>query len=201
MYSVLLAGSIAAGKSTVARILEQRGAHRIDLDDVSRDVTRAGMPVLEDLARVFGADVIDVQTGELRREVLAGRAFATEAMTQALEEVTHPAIFAELERRITLEDEDAVVVVEVPLLDRAMSFAQAVDEVLCVVCPTAIRRARAVERGMSADDFDRRDARQPSRDYLERHAQTIFVNDAGLESLCEQIDAWWGELRKDECNG
>ena len=76
MYTVFLAGGIASGKSSVARELERRGAWRIDLDQVSRAVLEPGSDCLPEIADAFGDDLLDPQTGELDRGLLAGRAFA-----------------------------------------------------------------------------------------------------------------------------
>ena len=196
MRTVFLAGGIASGKSTVARALEARGARRIDLDVLSREVCLPGSPTLDELAARFGDDVIDGRTGELRRDVLAQRAFVSDEETAALEAITHPAIFAALESRIEEQTSAPVCVVEVPLLDRALGYRRLADEVVCVVCPTPLRRERAVERGMDAEDFDRRDAQQPTQEYLEQHADTVFENEGSPEALMQQVDAWWTNVVK-----
>ncbi len=199
MHTVFLAGGIASGKSTVARELERRGARRIDLDVVSREVCEPESAVLDELADAFGSDVLEPRTGELRRDVLAKRAFATQEATQSLEAITHPAIFSALERKL----DDAVragvdvCVVEVPLLDRALALGRLADEVVCVVSPTALRRERACLRGMDGDDFDRRDAKQPSQEYLVQHADTVFANDGDLEALMAQVGAWWENVTEE----
>lgn len=76
-HTTFLAGGIASGKSTVARLLHDRGAWLCDLDLVSREVLEAGSPVLEAIAAEFGDDLVDGDTGELNRGELAARAFAT----------------------------------------------------------------------------------------------------------------------------
>ena len=196
MHVVFLAGGIASGKSTVARELERRGAWRIDLDALSRDVCLPGSDVLAELAQAFGPDVLDARTGELSRGLLARRAFASAEKTTELESIMHPAIFAELARRLATPQDADVCVVEVPLLDRALAAGVMPDEVVCVTCPTEVRRVRAVGRGMDAADFDRRDAQQPSQDYLRSHADTELHNDGEAEDLLAQVDAWWQSTTK-----
>ncbi|MBR3318032.1 MAG: dephospho-CoA kinase [Atopobiaceae bacterium] len=206
MRKYFLAGSIASGKSTVARELERLGARRIDLDEVSREVCSAGSSTVLRLAEAFGADVMDAQTLELRRDVLAQRAFASEESTRMLESITHPAIFEELERQLAkcadgADGADGVCVVEVPLLDRALEYKSLVDGIVCVVCPTDVRRKRAQGRGMDPEDFDRRNAQQPSQEYLMRHADVTFVNDKDEEALVAQVSAWWNKARDAACRG
>lgn len=195
MYKVFLTGGIASGKSTVAGELERLGARRIDLDQVSREVTMPGTAVLRDLAGAFGSDIVDPSTGELRRHLLAERAFASAEDTRRLERIEIPAIKDELVRQLGEGDDDSapLVVVEVQLLDRAEELIPLVDEVLCVMCPLALRRQRAVSRGMDASDFDRRAAGQPTDDYLRSRANTVFDNSSDESHLVEQVRRWWDE--------
>ena len=193
MYVVYLAGGIASGKSTAAQILEDRGALRLDLDALSRDVTATGSATCERIAEEFGGDVLDEGTGALRRAVLASRAFASPESTARLEAIVHPALRALLEQRLREADDRAVCVVEVPLLDRVEDLAEKADEVICVVCPLAVRRERARGRGMAADDFDARAARQPSDEYLRSHADTVWDNGGTRNELESMIDLWWSE--------
>lgn len=195
MYQVALLGGIASGKSTVARELARLGARRIDLDQVSRELLVAGTPCMDALCAEFGADLVDTRTGEVRRHLIAERAFGSPERAERLEAIEVPFIERELRDRLAgLSAEPGVVVVEVPLPDRVPGLLDDVDEVALVACPLALRRRRAVARGMDAADFDARAARQPSDGWLAAHATTTFENEDGEASLLAQADAWW-ELR------
>ncbi len=190
MYTVFLCGGIASGKSTVSRVLAGLGAHVIDLDEVSREVTRPGEAACAELARAFGADVLD-DAGALRRGVLASRAFATSRETRRLEAIMHPHIRARLARRLEEADDRDVVVVEIPLLDRVEDLLPMADEVICVTCPVQTRRARAVARGMDENDFDRRVSQQASDAYMRSHATVVMENEGDEAALRDKVDAWW----------
>lgn len=197
MYVVFLAGGIASGKSTVARELERLGAWRIDLDRISRDVLEPGGECTQEIAREFGEDVLDPATGQLRRGLLARRAFATDEDAARLEKIELPYIRCRLEE--VLGDDgctDAargphVAVVEVPLLDRMEDALGLADEVVCVTCPLGLRRVRAQGRGMDPDDFDARARRQPTDEYLRSKADVELANAGDQEDLLRQVDAWW----------
>lgn len=190
VYVVFLAGGIASGKSTVARELQKKGARCIDLDQLSREVTEAGSSVNQQIALVFGEDVLDGE-GNLRRSVLAQRAFLSEEHTRALEEIVHPEIRKLLLAWINNQDEDAICVVEIPLLDRVEDLLPLADEVMCVTCPIDIRRTRAVGRGMMEEDFDARARHQPTEAYLASKATTLLSNDGNERELIQKIDRWW----------
>lgn len=195
MHTTFLAGGIASGKSTVARMLHERGAWLCDLDQVSRDVLESGGPVLAQIASEFGDDLIDPETGELDRLGLAVRAFASPEATERLEAIEMPAIRERMSQILTntccAATEPALTVVEVPLLDRVEDLLPLADDVLVVTAPLELRRARAVGRGMDAEDFDARVARQASDVYLRAHATHVIENTADVETLERAVEAWW----------
>ena len=199
MYVVFLAGGIASGKSLVARRLEARGAWRIDLDQVSRDVLAPGEPCVDELAKAFGEDLVDQKTGVLNRGLLAERAFADEAGTALLEAIEHPFITARLEALLKGTSPDCpdplpeLCVVEIPLLDRVERLIPLADEVIAVVCPLELRLERAVARGMDAEDARRRAERQPDDGYLRAQANTVFDNSGSADELLAALGAWWDE--------
>lgn len=195
MHTTFLAGGIASGKSTVARMLHERGAWLCDLDQVSREVLESGSPVLAQVAAEFGDDLIDPESGELDRLGLAVRAFASAEATERLEAIEMPAIRERLAQILTnsccAATEPALAVVEVPLLDRVEDLLPLADDVLVVCAPLSLRRERACGRGMDGEDFDARVARQAPDDYLRAHATHVIENDGDEEALACAVDAWW----------
>lgn len=202
MYTVFLAGGIGSGKSTAARELERLGACRIDLDQLSREVLQPGSPIIAPIQEAFGADLVDAQTGELKRGLLARRAFASKESIARLEAIEFPAIAALLEERLAAAEacvpQPPLCVVEVPLLDRMESMRELADEIIVIDVPLAVRRERAIGRGMTGEDFDARAANQPSDDWLREHATTVIANDGTAEQLRLRIGAWYEQRTKEE---
>ena len=205
MHVIYLAGGIASGKSTVARVFEELGAVRIDLDDLSREALAPGSPILPQIKEAFGDDVIN-PAGGVRRELLAQRAFASAERTVTLEEIELPLIdqllrarVAELaeqeraERQASPDAPEKVVVVEVPLLDRMRGSFDMADEIVGVVCPAPARRARAAKRGMDPCDFDRRMYQQPSEAYIKAHSSHVFNNIHTADVFAQEVRDWWNE--------
>ena len=215
MYTLFVTGGIGSGKSAAAAHLAARGARVIDLDEVAHRVLEEG-DVKAALAQRFGEDVLvaplwDDETGaacgadplvegaEVDRAVLASRAFADEDATRDLDAITHPRILARLGDMLVgprscarpQDDEDELTVVEVPLIEGA--GRELADEVMALSCPVELRRQRAVARGMSAEDFDRRDERQISDERRAELADTVIANDGTPEQLAAALDAWWEE--------
>lgn len=198
MYTVFLAGGIASGKSTVARMLSERGAYLIDLDQVSREVLEPGSAIVAQVAATFGEDIVNSETGEVNRALLGKRAFDTPEDTARLEAIELPAIKTRLIEMLNVSccaaTEPKVCVVEVPLLDRMEEMFDLADEIVAVITPLETRRRFAVGRGMAATDFDARVARQTSDEYLRAHATTVFENIGTLAQLEAMVDEWWDAL-------
>lgn len=102
MKIIGLTGRSGSGKSTVAGYLQSMGYKVADGDIVSRQVLQAGSLCTQQLADAFGADILD-EGGNVKRSLLAQRAFATPDGTQTLVEITHP----EIVRRLLMAAEQA----------------------------------------------------------------------------------------------
>ncbi len=196
MLLVALTGGIGSGKSTVADLFRQRGATVVDADAVARWVVEPGQPALEALAARFGPGILHPD-GTLNRPALADLAFADDDSRRALEGITHPAIVAEMDRRIAACPVDAVVVVEIQLL--VETWDQRVREyeaVVVVEAPREVRVARLVDRGMAQDDAERRMATQASDEQRRGIATHVIENAGDLEALAQQVDTVWADLQR-----
>jgi len=194
MILVVLTGGIGAGKSAVSARLAARGAVIIDADGIVRELQVPGAPLLDELAAHFGAGIIRPD-GSLDRAGLAAIAFKDDEATAALNRIVHPAVKAEIRRRIDARREtDDVVVLDTPLLTVAQQLDY--DGMVVVDTPIEIAVQRLVaQRGMSPEDALNRINQQISRE--ERVALADFVVDNGgdLASLDRQLDELWEWIR------
>ncbi len=196
MFCVFVIGNIASGKSTAARYLESRGARRIDLDQMAKDLYYPGSPVVSELADAFGCSVLAADGG-IDVAALARVAFADEVSASRLNSIVHPALRerlgAMLVEPVTCAPDSSGCVLTVVEVSVAASFTDAfdlADEVICITAPLDVRRVRALERGMSGGDFDRRAAAQPSEEELQRLATLVIDNSCADEGLFRALDAW-----------
>lgn len=196
MFNVFVLGNIASGKSTACRYLESRGAMLIDLDDLAKSLYVPGSDLVSALAEEFGWDILD-EEGGVRRSVLASRAFASPDSVTRLNGIVHPVLIDQLSLRIldpiccTVSSPRfpfAVVEVSAPAgFEDAFGLA---DEILVISAPLALRRERAIHRGMEASDFDARSSCQPDESELCNLATTVIDNSSDDESLFDQLDLW-----------
>jgi dephospho-CoA kinase len=185
-----LVGPIGCGKSTVARLLHDRGAVVIDGDALAREVTAPGEPTLEAIAERFGADLIGPD-GVLDRAALGRRVFGDPAALRALEAITHPAIRPRLLTAVQAADKTSapVVVVEaIRLVDGG--YVDLVDEVWLVTCDPATQRRRLARRGLDDAEAARRTASQAGLvDRATAVADRVLDTSGPLDATLAAVDA------------
>ena len=105
-----LTGPIASGKSTVARLLEKKGARVIDADRVARAVVEPDQPAFRKIVEQFGREVL-LPNGQLDREKLGARVFSRPEEKNRLEAITHSYIGAAIAGEIQKAAQSGVEVV------------------------------------------------------------------------------------------
>jgi dephospho-CoA kinase len=193
-----LTGGIGSGKSTVAGLLQAKGATVVDADEVARAVVEPGEPALAKLVERFGDGILGAD-GRLDRPALAAIAFADEEGRKALGDITWPAIGEEFERRIREAPDDAIVICDVPLLvESKAAAARPYIAVVVVEAPLDLRLDRLEVRGVPRDDAQRRMAAQATDEERRAVATHVIDNRGDLDSLSRQVDDVWADLRTRE---
>ena len=91
-----ITGRSGCGKSTLTDSIRAAGFRCVDADQVAREVLLPGSPCIVQLQQEFGADIVD-EAGQVRRRLLADRAFATPQGTARLTAITQPEIYHRLD--------------------------------------------------------------------------------------------------------
>lgn len=189
-----LTGGIGSGKSTVSALLAERGAVIIDADAIVKELQEPGQPLLKELVAEFGESVIRPD-GSLDRAALAQVAFGDKEKLAALNKIVHPAVGAEMNRRLQAQrDTGNVVVLDIPLL--AENPRKGLCGVIVVDVPVDVAVARLVEfRGFAESDARARVASQTSRDKRMEIADKVIDNSGDMESLVSQVNEVWDWAR------
>jgi dephospho-CoA kinase len=191
-----LTGGIGSGKSTVARMLEERGAVVFDADALARQAVEPGTPGHDAVVERFGPNVL-LPGGALDREAVASIVFADPAARRELEAIVHPEVrrlFAEGCERY--QGTNAVVVFGAPLLVET-GMHTAFDVLIVVTAPVERQIERLMrDRGMSEAAIRARiDAQLPLEAKAEV-ADILIDNDGTLEDLERQVGRLWSELKE-----
>lgn len=184
-----LSGGIASGKSTVASLLEQRGAVVIDADQIARDVVAVGTDGLAAVVEAFGPGILH-PSGELHREALGAIVFEDAEARQRLNGILHPRIFQESFRRM----QDALAGAARPIFYDAALLVEngayhAFDGLLIVAAhrPTQLQRLMARNQLSEAEANARIDSQAPMQQKVDA-ADFVIWNDGVVEDLVPQVD-------------
>lgn len=188
-----LTGGIATGKSTVARMLAEKGAVIIDADQVAREVVMPGSAGLAEVVERFGAKILH-EDGSLNRAQLGRIVFHDKQAKADLEAILHPKIRAIMKSRMEqLEKEDPrrLVVADIPLLFE-LDLQQRYDETMLVYVPQPIQKQRLMERdGLSPEEAEARIRSQMPIEEKKKIADIIIDNRGTIEETMQQIDQFW----------
>ena len=199
MKIIGITGRSGCGKSSATNFLREQGYPCIDADLVAREVLLPGSACIPQLQALFGADIAD-EHGQVRRRLLADRAFATPEGPAALTGVTQPEILRRIDAALAeaeaagakLAFVDGAVIVGTP-------FEAKCDALLLVTAPYDTSVARICARDGIAPEMARRrlDAQTPL-ETLRAAATAELVNDGTPEQLRQKLQLLLRELEKEE---
>jgi dephospho-CoA kinase len=147
MLVVGLTGGVASGKTTVSQILQQEGAYLIDADHIARELVQPHTPTWSELIRAFGKEILE-KDESINRKKLAAWVFSNPHKRRQLEEILHPQIDKEINRRIEeirRKDPEAVVVVDAALLVETGAYRR-MDKLIVVTATEAQQMERLGKR-------------------------------------------------------
>jgi dephospho-CoA kinase len=202
-----LTGGIGTGKSTVARLLAALGAVVIDADRIVHELQAPGTPLVARLRDAFGPEIVRPD-GALDRERLGRLVFADAAARKRLNELVHPAVGAEMVRRLAAARDAgaALVVLDIPLLlegraarasepGRAKTASDLVSEVIVVYA----REEQQLERQLARDGATRAHALERIRAQLpieekRKLADHVIDNSGPLADTERQVRELYAKL-------
>ena len=221
MLRVGLTGDLGSGKSTVARMLAERGAVVLSSDEMARGMMQPGEAVYAAIVERFGGGVVAAD-GTLDRRKLAELAFdASSPRVEELNAIVHPAVLAvQAEAIAKFAGTDRIVVVESALIFSA--YGQTTKDLSsrfdCVVLVAAEEEQKvfrfvervaagrllsAEERRVLEADARRRLALQRTEHRSTAHEGECLVvrNDRGVAELAAQVLIVWEQLVEREQRG
>lgn len=196
MLVVGLTGGICSGKSTVAAMFERLGAIVIDADRVAHELQVPGQPLFEAIVSAFGRQIVG-EDGRIDRRRLGAIVFSDPKARARLEEILHPAIVEECERRIQQARASgaAVCLLDAALLIESGRHAR-FDRMVLVEASEAVQLERLMARmGLSREEVMQRIRSQMPLEEKRRHAKFVIENGGSLKETERQVRAVWKQLR------
>lgn len=182
---------MAAGKSTVAKILVQRGFPVCDADEINHeflDPKKLGSIAVGEIVQTFGQGVLGLD-GTVDRSLLAKAVFGTSKL-QDLEKILHPKIRAEVQRRRSqwASEGRALAFYDVPLLFEK-NMERDFDGVLVVTTSPEIQFSRLKERNSWTDaEIAKRLSHQLPLQEKERRGTWVIRNNGTRTELEREVD-------------
>ncbi len=187
VFTVVLTGGIASGKTAVSDGFRQLGVPVIDTDVIARQLVEPGQPALEKIAGLFGPGVLET-SGALDRKKMREVIFSDRDKKEKLENLLHPLIGEEVLKRLEQVSAPYCILV-VPLFTESGSYRW-VDRVLLV----DVSEEEQIRRVMRRDHVSKEQAAsilkaQASRAQRAALADDIIDNRGTLGELEGKIDA------------
>lgn len=193
MYKTGITGTIAAGKSSVSKILKRHGFPVFNADQYARMATHVGNPCMEQLINVLGSGIL-LDNGDIDRKKMADIIFHDEDSRKQVDAIIHPFV-KEGMLKFFEKSKQSLVFSEVPLLFEA-GWQDLFDEVCVVTCTksTAVKRMMA-DRNYTKEQALARYNSQIDPDEQAQRADTVIHNDGTFKDLNKAVNSWLKELR------
>jgi dephospho-CoA kinase len=214
MLRVGLTGDLGSGKSTVARMLAERGAVVLSSDEMGKAMMQPGQPVFKEIVATFGNEVVAAD-GTLDRHRLAMLAFdRVHPRVDELNAIVHPAVIEAQSKQLAelaQSNPTAIVVIESALIFSTThtpegTWRNRFDRILLVEAPETEKVARFADRIAAGRELSREERaaieadaqRRLAVQYASTYAGDCLVlhNDGDIEFLEQQVDVAWIELNK-----
>lgn len=197
MLIVGLTGGVASGKTAVSGALKREGAYIIDADQIARELVQPKQPAWDELIRAFGTEILQ-EEGFIDRKKLAERIFRDPKQREVVDQILHPRIKEEMDRRIkeiVRKDPEAIVVIDAPLLIE-LGAHRKVDILIVVTSTPTQQMERLKERdGRSLEEAQGIFAAQLPIEEKVKLADIIIRNEGSLEEMEKRAKGVFQELK------
>jgi len=180
-----LTGGIGSGKSAAAHYFAQLGVDCVDADQAARQVVEPGTAALAEIARQFGADILQADGG-LNRAALRQRIFADTQQRKWLENLLHPLIRKQLETDLAAAKSPYAILVSPLLIESGQRLI--CSRILVIDAPISLQIERSMQRdGNTREQIEAILNTQLSREERLSHADDVLVNNKDLAWLQSEV--------------
>lgn len=191
MRFIGITGGIGAGKSELLCYIQRHYRCKIYLaDQAAHEVKQAGTACYRQLVELLGRDILDPR-GEIDRQRMAERIFASSDLLEQVNHIIHPAVKEYLLNRLKaarVKGEAELFFVEAALLVEC-GYGGLVDEMWYIYADEETRRRRLSQsRGYSGERIDQIMDSQLSEQAFRNACDFVIDNSGALEESFRQID-------------
>lgn len=182
-----LTGGIGCGKTTVANMLAEFGAHVIDTDLIARQLTAPGGTGIAPIEAAFGTGMISLD-GSMNRTAMRELVFRAPEAKKRLEDILHPLIAQSVSDAIASAPGCALIL-DIPLLVESPRWRNRLSSVIVVDCPVNIQVERVARRnGWPMETIMSIIHSQTTRsNRLDAADAVVFNHNLSLDNLREEV--------------
>ena len=184
-------GGLATGKTTVACLLSEKGALKIDADAIGHRILQEDNNIKEKIVDLFGEKILtdaNIDRVKLRQEV-----FSDAERLRELNDIMHPAIVACIREKINCFEEGTLLI-DAPLLIEA-GLREDVDVLIVVTAGHDTQVKRAHDRGLTEEEAMKIiDSQMPLSEKLQ-FADYVIDNDGDLNKTKEGVEELWHKMK------
>ncbi len=186
IFTIALTGGIGTGKTTISNLFSKLHVPIIDTDIIAREIVEPGKTALKSIVGLFGDEIL-TDNNTLDRKKLARIIFQYNKKKNALENLLHPLIYDEIQRRINVLDNDYCIIV-IPLLYETGNIER-FDRVLVIDSPPE----KQISRTMQRDNIEQHNVEAIMKNQVPREVRLTIADDViqndddSIQSLEEQV--------------
>jgi len=197
-----LTGSIATGKSTIAKLFKQENIPIVDADLISRQVVEPGAEAYQKIVSIFGQDILSPDQ-TINRKKFGQIIFDNREKREQLNAIIHPIIIAQLikERDQLISENHRIIILDIPLLFE-LKLTDLMDKVIVVYASPEKQLKRLKRRDhLSEQDAKQRISSQISIEDKVKEADYLIDNDGTEQETKEQFYQLLEQLKQNDCQG
>ncbi|MCD6408662.1 dephospho-CoA kinase [bacterium] len=190
-----ITGIFGSGKTSVASIFKKENIPVISCDEIVHQLLE--MPqIIEEVKEILGPDV--AKGNKLDRKKMAQIIFSDKEKKTLLENLIHPLVFKEIEKRILDTGIDkGIIVIEIPLLFETKSESY-FDKIIVVSASPKVIKER-LKGKFSEEEIEKRWENQLPLSYKEKKADFVINNSSTFNQTYEETKKVIEILKKQHC--
>lgn len=194
-----LTGGISTGKSTVSKMIIEKGYSLIDADKIAREVVEVDKPAYIEIVKEFGEDIL-LQDKTIDRKALGRIIFNDKEAREKLNSIIHPYIFESIKSNVDkLSKCNLVIFLDIPLLFEQYDLWEKYNIIFDEIWLVYLNEDTQIERLMKRDEISKEEAlskieSQMDINYKKTRSSKTIDNSGDINCLKEQVDKLLKEL-------
>ena len=188
MFTVLVTGSMGAGKSSVIAHLKTQNYPTFQADIRAKKLLNSKSSCYPQLKKLFSEKDFFLKNGEFNRNKLAQTLFKHPKKRQAMEAIIHPLVQKAFKKFLKDKEKQGyrIVFYEVPLISKLLF--DRFDKNILVTCSKDLTKKRLIKKGWAEKEIERRRAVQVSESEIFNKIDFLIKNEGSLKKLNKQVD-------------